>query len=57
MDARIIRNPYYGINNTRISEMALHYRIGAETLFTSLFATAYISNVTKQTDQTNSLRH
>lgn len=53
----LISNPYYGINNTRISEMALHYRIGAETLFTSLFATAYISNVTKQPDQTNSLRH
>jgi hypothetical protein len=57
MDAMIIRNPYYGKNNTRISEMALHYRIGTETLFTSLFATASISNVTKQLDLTNSLRH
>jgi hypothetical protein len=46
----LISNPYYGINNTRISEMALQYRIGAETLFTSLFATGYISNVTKQPD-------
>jgi hypothetical protein len=57
MDAMLISNPYYGKNNTRISEMALHYRIGTETLFTSLFATASISNVTKQLDLTNSLRH
>lgn len=48
-DAMVIRNPYDGTTNTRISEMALQYRIGTTAAFVTLASTAYSSNSTKQT--------
>jgi hypothetical protein len=47
-DAMVIRNPYDGTTNTRISEMALQYRVGTTAAFTTLATTAYLSNSTKQ---------
>jgi hypothetical protein len=48
-DAMVIRNPYDGLSNTRINEMALQYRIGNTTVFNTLPATSYLSNTVKQT--------
>ncbi|TRX36445.1 T9SS type A sorting domain-containing protein [Flavobacterium sp. ZT3R18] len=48
-DAMVIRNMYDGSANTRISEMALQYRVGTTAAFTTLASTAYLSNTTKQT--------
>ncbi|WP_281239101.1 MBG domain-containing protein [Flavobacterium praedii] len=47
-DAMVIRNMYDGTSNTRISEMALQYRVGTTAAFTTLASTAYLSNTTKQ---------
>jgi endonuclease/exonuclease/phosphatase family metal-dependent hydrolase len=47
-DAMVIRNPYDGTSNTRISEMALQYRVGATAPFTTLASTSYLSNTVKQ---------
>ena len=47
-DAMVIRNPYDGTSNTRVSEMALQYRVGTTATFTTLAPTAYLSNTTKQ---------
>jgi len=47
-DAIVIRNPYDGTSNTRVSEMALQYRVGTTASFTTLAPTAYLSNTTKQ---------
>lgn len=51
-DAMVIRNPYDGTSNTRISEMALQYRVGTTALFTTLASTAYVSNTFKQISAT-----
>jgi hypothetical protein len=51
-DAMVIRNPYDGTTNTRISEMTLQYRVGTTTSFTTLASTAYVSNTIKQTSTT-----
>jgi hypothetical protein len=47
-DAMVIRNTYDGTANTRISEMALQYRVGTTAPFTTLASTAYLSNTVKQ---------
>jgi hypothetical protein len=51
-DAMVIRNPYDGTSNTRISEMALQYRVGTTASFTTLASTAYVSNTFKQISAT-----
>jgi hypothetical protein len=47
-DAMLIRNPYDGTTNTRISEMSLQYRVGNTAAFTTLASTVYTSNTIKQ---------
>jgi hypothetical protein len=54
-DAMVIRNPYDGSSNTRISEMALQYRVGTTADFTTLSASSYLSETTKQTTGTSPL--
>ncbi|MEZ7504489.1 MBG domain-containing protein [Flavobacterium sp. Arc2] len=54
-DAMVIRNPYDGNSNNRISEMIVQYRIGNDTPFTSLLQTAYLNDGTKQVTGTSGL--
>jgi hypothetical protein len=48
-DAMVIRNPYDGSSNTRISEMALQYRVSTSDVFTTIPSSSYLSETTKQT--------
>ncbi|MDR7372092.1 T9SS-dependent choice-of-anchor J family protein [Flavobacterium aquidurense] len=52
-DAMLVRNPYDGNGNTRVSEMALQYRIGTSGNFITLPFSAYQSNTQLQTDSGN----
>lgn len=48
-DIMTIRNPHDGNSNTRISEVALQYRIGTSGTFTTLTGMEYQNNTTTQT--------
>jgi hypothetical protein len=48
-DVMTLRNPYDGINNTRINEVTLQYRIGSNGDFTNITGIGYQNGTTQQT--------
>ena len=52
-DAMVIRNSQDGVDNTRINEMSLQYRVGTSVTFTTLASTAYANgNINQATGVT-----
>lgn len=51
-DIGTIRNPYDGVNNTRINEVTLQYRVGTSGAWTSLTGIEYQNNTMAQTSGT-----